>query len=242
MIRIFFKELNGFLDSLIGYMVMGVFLVAIGLLTWVFPDTSVLDYGYADMDTLFSVGPFVLIFLIPAITMRSFAEEKKLGTLEWLLTKPVTEWSLVLGKFLASMALVTVSLLPTLIYYYSLRQLGNPIGNIDTPGIAGSYLGMILLSSVFCAVGVMGSALTANQIVSFILSAFLCLTFYTGLDTMAQLFSTGQQALWVKQMGMLYHYDAMSKGLIDTRDVVYFLSLTGVLLLGTRTILSGRSW
>ncbi len=242
MIRIFFKELNGFLDSVIGYMVMGVFLVAIGLLTWVFPDTSVLDYGYADMDTLFSVGPYVLIFLIPAITMRSFAEEKKLGTLEWLLTKPVTEWNLVFGKFMASMALVMVCLLPTLIYYYSLRQLGNPIGNIDTPGIAGSYLGLLLLSSVFCAIGVLGSALTASQIVSFILSAFLCLTFYTGLDEVAQLLNSGQQALWVKQMGMLYHYDAMSKGLIDTRDMVYFLSLTGVLLLGTRTILSGRSW
>src|SRR5882757_10598983 len=134
MIHIFFREFNGFLNSLIGYLVISVFLVAMGLLMWVFPDTSVLDYGYADMDTLFSVGPYVFIFLIPAITMRSFAEEKKLGTLELLLTKPLTEADIVAGKFFASLCLVIISLAPTLIYYFTLSALGNPPGNIDTPG------------------------------------------------------------------------------------------------------------
>src|ERR1043165_7323891 len=138
MIQVFFREINGFLNSLIGYLVIGVFLVAMGLLMWVFPDTSVLDYGYADMDTLFSVGPYVFIFLVPAITMPSFAEEKKLGTLELLLTKPLTEPDIVVGKFLASFCLVIISLIPTVIYYFSLSSLGNPTGNVDTPGVIGS--------------------------------------------------------------------------------------------------------
>ena len=138
MIRILVKEINGFLNSLIAYIVIGVFLTAMGLLIWVFPDTSVLDYGYADLDTLFLLGPYVFIFLVPAITMKSFAEEKKLGTLELLLTKPLTDWQIILGKWLASFALVIVALIPTLIYYFSISRLGNPPGNIDTPGVIGS--------------------------------------------------------------------------------------------------------
>ena len=141
MIRIFYKEFNSFLHSLIGYLVIGVFLTTMGLLTWVFPETSVLDYGYADLDTLFSMGPYVFIFLIPAITMKSFAEEKKLGTLELLLTKPLTDWDIVLGKYLAAFTLVLVALVPTLIYYFSVSQLGNPVGNIDTAAVIGSYIG-----------------------------------------------------------------------------------------------------
>src|SRR5277367_4520273 len=134
MIRIFAKEFNSFLNSLIAYLVIGVFLTAVGLLLWVFPETSVLEYGFADMDTLFSMAPFIFIFLIPAITMKSFAEEKKLGTMELLLTKPLTDWDIILGKFLAAFALVLVALLPTIIYYFSVYHLGNPNGNIDTPG------------------------------------------------------------------------------------------------------------
>ena len=150
MIQIFYKEFNGFLHSLIGYLVIGVFLTTMGLLTWVFPETSVLDYGYADLDTLFSMGPYVFIFLIPAITMKSFAEEKKLGTLELLLTKPLTDWDIVLGKYLAALTLVLVALVPTLIYYFSVSQLGNPVGNIDTAAVIGSYIGLALLAAVFC--------------------------------------------------------------------------------------------
>ena len=142
MIHIFFKEINSFLNSLIGYLVVGVFLIAMGLLLWVFPDTSVLDYGYADLDTLFSFGPYVFIFLVPAITMRSLAEERKLGTLELLMTKPLTEGDIVVGKFLASFCLVMISLTPTIIYYFTLYQLGNPRGNIDTPGVVGSFVGV----------------------------------------------------------------------------------------------------
>ncbi len=242
MIQVFFRELNGFLNSLIGYLVIGVFLAAMGLLMWVFPDTSVLDYGYADMDTLFSVGPYVFIFLVPAITMRSFAEEKKLGTLELLLTKPLSESDIVVGKFLASLCLVIISIAPTLIYYFTLSILGNPPGNVDTPGVIGSFTGMILLGGVFCSVGILASSITPNQVVSFIVAAFLSFVLYAGLDAIAALSADGEIALFIRQLGMLYHFEAMGKGLIDSRDVVYFLSVGAVMLLSTKTVLSSRSW
>lgn len=173
MIRVLTKEFNSFLNSLIAYVVIGVFLTGMGLLMWVFPETSILDYGYADMETLFVLGPYVFIFLIPAITMRSFAEERKSGTMELLLTKPLTDWDIILGKFFACFLLVLFALLPTLIYYLSVSALGNPAGNIDTPGVIGSYIGLALLAGVFCSIGIVASSITANQIVAFILAAFL---------------------------------------------------------------------
>lgn len=242
MVSIFVKEFNSFLDSLIGYVVVAIFLVAMGLFMWVFPDTSVLEYGFADMDTLFSLGPYVFIFLVPAITMRSLAEEKKLGTLELLMTKPLTEWHVVLGKFFACFLLVIIAVAPTSIYYFSLSTLGSPAGNIDTPGVIGSYVGLILLGGVFCSVGVFTSAITPNQIVSFLLAAFLCFALYSVPDLAASLIGDGALALWTKQAGMLYHYESMSKGVIDSRDVVYFFSITAVALLATRTVLSSRTW
>ena len=242
MIQIFTKELNGFLNSLIGYTVVGFFLVAVGLLMWVFPETSVLDYGFAEMETLFSLGPFVFIFLVPAITMRSFAEERKMGTLEWLLTKPLKEGSLVLGKFFASWCLVCLSLLPTILYYVTLVQLGSPQGNIDTSGVIGSYLGLILLGAIFCCLGIFASTLVTNQIVSFILGAFLCYIFYSGFESASMLFQEGATVLFIKQVGMVYHYESLGRGLIDSRDVVYFLGLGGIFLLSAKTVLSSRSW
>jgi len=240
MIRVFAKEFNSFLNSLIAYLVIGVFLTGIGLLLWVFPETSVLDYGFADMDTLFSMAPYVFIFLIPAITMKSFAEETKMGTMELLLTKPLSDWDIVLGKFTASFALTLVALLPSLIYYFSIYRLGNPIGNIDTAGVIGSYIGLSLLAFVFCSIGILASSLTVNQIVSFILAAFLCFIFYTGFESLAAL--SGSFALAIKQFGILYHYEALSKGLIDSRDVIYFLSVAGLMLLGAKTVIGSRQW
>lgn len=239
MIQVFAKEFNSFLNSLIAYMVIGVFLTGIGLLMWVFPDTSVLEYGFADMDTLFSMGPYVFIFLVPAITMKSFAEEKKLGTLELLLTKPLSDWDVVLGKFLAAFALVLLALAPTVIYYISIYKLGNPVGNIDSAGVWGSYIGLALLAMIFCAIGLLASSLTTNQIVSFILAAFLCFLIYTGFDSLA---TFGNNALLIKQLGILYHYDSLSKGLIDSRDVVYFISVTAFMLVITKTIIGSRQW
>jgi ABC-2 type transport system permease protein len=209
---------------------------------WVFPETSVLEYGYADMDTLFSLGPYVFIFLIPAITMRSFAEEKKSGTMELLFTKPLTDWDIILGKFLASFLLVLVALAPTLIYYFSIWTLGNPVGNIDTPGVIGSYIGLALLGSVFCSVGMVASSITSNQIIAFILAAFLCFILFTGFESIASMNVWSAQTLLLKQFGILNHYDALSKGLIDSRDIIYFVSVATLMLLITKTVLSARSW
>ena len=226
---IFNKEIRQFLNSLIAYIVIGVFLTGIGLLTWVFPETSVLSYGYADMETLFSLGPFVYMFLIPAITMRMLAEEKKSGTIELLLTRPVTDTQIILGKYLAAFVLVVLSVLPTLIYYYSIYQLGNPVGNLDTPGIMGSYIGLLLLGAVFTSIGLLASSLSENQIVSFILAVFLCFFLYTGISSLADLFS-GQTALYIEEMSLSFHYDALSRGLIDTRNLLFFFSTIAIVL------------
>lgn len=221
--EIYKKELAQFLNSLIAYLVISVFLTGVGLLTWVFPETSVLDFGFADLSTLFSFGPFVLMFLVPAITMRMIAEERKTGTLEFLLTKPLTEWQIVLGKYFAALSLVVFSILPTLVYYYSLYQLGNPQGNLDTPGIIGSYLGLILLGAVFTAIGLAASSMSSNTIVGFIFAVFLCFFFYSGVSEIAALFK-GDIALYIEDVSLSYHYNALSRGLIDTRDITFFIS------------------
>lgn len=242
MISILKKEFSAFLNSLIAYIVISVFLTGMGLLMWVFPDTAVLVYGFADMDTLFSFAPYVFMFLIPAITMRSFAEEKKSGTLELLFTKPLSDWQIILGKFLACWLLVFIALLPTLLYYYSIVQLGNPPGNIDAAAVAGSYFGLVLLAAVFTAIGLLASSLTVNQIVAFISGVFLCFLFYHAFDAASSLNVWSSYALFIKQLGLLYHFDSAARGLIDSRDLLYFLSLTGIMLLLTKTVLGSRQW
>lgn len=242
MIQVLAKEFSSFLNSLIAYIVIGVFLTGMGLLMWVFPDTSVIEYGYADMDTLFSLGPYVFIFLVPAITMRSFAEERKAGTIELLFTKPLSDWHIILGKFFASFFLVIVALIPTCIYYFSIYSLGNPVGNIDTAGVIGSYIGLALLGGVFCSIGMVASSVTPNQIIAFIVAAFLCFIFFSGFDSVASINAWGTNALFIKQLGITYHYASMSKGLIDSRDLIYFFSLGFLMLLLTKIILGARSW
>jgi len=237
-ITILKKEINEFLNSLIAYVVIGVFLVGIGLLMWVFPDTNVMDYGYANMETLFALGPYVFMFLIPAITMKSFAEEKRNGTIELLYTLPFRDIEIVTGKFLAGFLLVLFSILPTLVYYFSLSYLSNPVGNIDTAGIIGSYIGLTLLAGIFTSIGVLSSALTGNQIVSFILAAFLCFVFYAGFDSIASIDSWADSSFYIKQIGILSHYESLSKGLIDFSDVVYFLSMMVLILYVTRVVLT----
>jgi ABC-2 type transport system permease protein len=242
MLQVFSKEFNSFLNSLIAYIVIGVFLTTMGLLIWIFPDTSVLDYGYADMDTVFLFGPYVFIFLVPAITMRSFAEEKKAGTIELLLTKPISDWDIIVGKFLANLCLVLFALIPTVLYYYSIYQLGNPPGNIDTPGVIGSYIGLAFLAAIFCAIGIFASSITPNQIVAFIVAAFLCFIFFLGFDSVASLNLWASSGLLIKQLGILYHYDSIRKGLLDTRDIIYFLSVIFLMLSITKLILGSRQW
>ncbi|MEQ8904622.1 gliding motility-associated ABC transporter permease subunit GldF [Ekhidna sp.] len=238
MIAILKKEINEFLDSLIGYVVIGIFLIGIGLLMWVFPETNVLDYGYASMETLFSVAPYVFMFLIPAITMKAFAEEKRNGTIELLYTLPFRDIEIVIGKFLAGFLLVVFSIIPTLVYYFTLSYLGNPVGNIDTAGIIGSYIGLILLGGIFTSIGILASALTGNQIVSFILAAFLCFSFYAGFDSIASINIWSETSFIIEQIGILAHYETLSKGLIDMSDVVYFLSMIALFLYVTRIILN----
>ncbi|HLT71533.1 MAG TPA: gliding motility-associated ABC transporter permease subunit GldF [Cyclobacteriaceae bacterium] len=242
MIQVLSKEFNSFLNSLIAYIVIGVFLTGMGLLIWVFPDTSVLDYGYADLGTLFMLGPYVFMFLIPAITMKSFAEERKAGTMELLLTRPVTDWGIILGKFLACFLLVIVAVLPTLIYYFSVYSLGDPAGNIDSAGVMGSYIGFLLLGGVFCTVGILASVITPNQIVAFITAAFLSFLLYAGFDRLATINMWSEYSLLIKQLGILYHYESIGKGLVDSRDLVYFFSVGFLMLAATKVVLSSRSW
>ncbi|MEQ9102183.1 MAG: gliding motility-associated ABC transporter permease subunit GldF [Imperialibacter sp.] len=237
---VFSKEVNSFLNSLIAYVVIAVFLTGIGLLMWVFPETGVLDYGYADMETLFSLGPYVLMFLIPAITMRLFAEEKKGGTLELLLTRPLSEVQIIGGKYLAGLFLVVFTLLPTALYYFSISSLGNPPGNLDTAGILGSYVGLVLLGAAFTAIGLMASSLSENQIIAFILAVFLCFFLFTGFTSIAAINVWGSYSLFLEQLGMLTHYNSLSKGLLDSRDIVYFLSVIFIFLLITRLKLNQR--
>jgi ABC-2 type transport system permease protein len=241
MLSIFFKEINAFFSSLIGYVVISVFLVSIGLFMWVFSETSVLDYNFATLDQLFSIAPLVFLFLIPAVTMRSFAEEKAKGTIEFLYTKPLTNFQIIGGKYLANITLVLFSLLPTLIYYYSVYQLGSPVGNLDSGAIFGSYIGLFCLAASFVAIGMFASTLTNNQIVAFILGAFLCFFFHWAFTYIARMpiFTTSLD-LWIQKLGINYHYSSISKGLIDSRDIIYFVSLVGVFLYATITIINNR--
>ena len=242
MISVFRKEVAGFLNSLIAYIVIGVFLTGIGLLMWVFPQTNILDYGFADMETLFGLAPYVFMFLIPAICMKFFAEEKKSGTMELLFTRPLTDLQVILGKYLAGLFLVLFSLLPTLIYYYSVYELGNPKGNLDSAGIMGSYIGLLLLGAFFTSLGVLASSLTENQIVAFILGAFLCFLWYDGLEAIASIQAIGSAGHLIERMGVVYHYNALSRGLMDSRDILYFFSITAVAILLTKLVIGSRKW
>ena len=223
------KELRSFLSSLIGYVVMAVFLLITGLFLWVFPgDTNVLDMGFSSLDGLFFVTPWVFIFLIPAITMRSFSEERRTGTIELLLTKPLSEWQIVMAKFWAGLILVVIALIPTLVYYITVYRLGSPVGNLDSGGIWGSYLGLIFLASAYVSIGLFCSSLTDNQIVAFLLSVFLCFIFYYGFEGIATHIKGFEDA--VARVGMDYHFKSMSRGVIDTRDVLYFVSVAFLFL------------
>ncbi|MBK8700782.1 MAG: gliding motility-associated ABC transporter permease subunit GldF [Saprospiraceae bacterium] len=241
MLSIFWKEINAFFSSLIAYLVIVVFLVLNGLFMWVFTDSSILDYNYASMDPLFSLAPFVLLILIPAITMRSFAEERQRGTIEFLYTKPLSDYAIILGKYLANLCLVVFALLPTVVYYYSVYQLGSPVGNLDTGAIIGSYIGLFFLSASFVAIGMFASALTDNQIVAFILGAFLCFVVHWAFDYLASMPAfIGNIDAFVDRLGIQSHYDAMSKGAIDTRDLVYFLGLIAIFITACHATITGK--
>lgn len=243
MFALYKKELSGFFSSLIGYLTIAVFLVLSGLMLWVFrSDFNILDYGFANMDGLFLIGPFLYLFLIPAITMRMIAEEKRVGTMELLLTKPISEMTLICSKFLAGITLVFISLLPTLVCYFSVYFMGDPVGNIDSGSVFGSYVGLLLLGCAFVAIGIFASAFTSNQIVSFITAAALCAFAYLGFESLYYMDFLGDAGLFVKSLGIRHHYESISRGVIDTRDVLYFISVVVLFLMATRLVLQSRKW
>ena len=243
MFTLFKKELASFFSSLIGYLTIVVFLALTGLMLWVFKsDFNILDYGYAGMDGLFIIGPFLYLFLIPAITMRMFAEEKKNGTMELLLTKPLSEMKIIWAKFLAGFTLVFISLLPTLVCYFSVVALGDPVGNIDTGSVAGSYIGLLLLGAAFVAIGLFASSITNNQIVAFILAALMSAFMHLGFESIYRMGFLGDADLFVRSLGMSYHYDSISRGVVDSRDVIYFASVIAVFMMATRIVLQSRKW
>lgn len=235
------KEVRGFLGSLIGQVVVVVFLLLTGLFLWVFPN-NILDTGYADLAPLFFIAPWVFLFLVPAVTMRSFSEEHRTGTIELLLTKPLTEMQLVLAKYIAAVILIVFALLPTLVYWYSLNELAMPKGNLDTGGIIGSYIGLLLLACCFGAIGVFASSITENQVVAFMIAVFLCFFLYLGFDLVASFDALGVLEGPIKSIGIQDHYASLSRGVVDLRDVLYFLGTIAVFLLLTRTALQSRRW
>lgn len=243
MLAVFRKELNAFFSSLVGYVVIGLFLTILGLFMFVFNETSLLEYGFATLDPFFGMVPNVFIFIIPAICMRAFAEERQSGAIELLLTKPLREWRIVLGKYLACFCLVLFALLPTVLYYLTMYQLAQPVGNIDQGAILGSYFGLVFLASAFVSIGLFSSSLTSNQIVSFLLAAALCFWMYFGFDYMSTLDAFfGSYDAFIQSLGMRDHFDSLSRGLIDTRDLVYFLSITAFFLMLTLLNLERRKW
>ncbi|TWR27759.1 gliding motility-associated ABC transporter substrate-binding protein GldG [Mucilaginibacter achroorhodeus] len=228
MLSILKKEITTYLSSLVAYITIGVFLLVLGLFLWVFPDTSILAYGYAGLDSLFSTAPYLFMFLVPAITMRSLAEERKEGTFELLLTRPLTNFQIVLGKYLAGVVIVLFALVPTLVYYFSVSTLGTPQGNIDTGAVIGSYIGLFLLGAVFTAIGVFASSVSKTQVIAFTIAVFLCFFFYSGFDSLSTILSL--QNLGLQNLGITEHYNSISRGVLDTRDLMYFLVLIALFI------------
>ena len=219
------REIKSFFGSPIGYLVIAIFLLINGLFLWVFEgEYNILKTGFADMTPFFTLAPWILIFLIPAVTMRSFSDEKKQGTLELLLTKPLSIWQIVNGKFLGALLLIVMAIIPTFIYVWTIYGLGMPEGNIDMGSTIGSYFGLLFLISAYSAIGIFTSTLSDNQIVAFIISVFLCFFLYFGFEGLATV--TPNFSNFISALGMQDHYKSMSRGVIDTRDIVYFVSIT----------------
>jgi ABC-2 type transport system permease protein len=243
MIALYLKEIRTFLSSITGYVVILVFLISTGLFLWFFPsDMNILDYGYASLDGLFIVAPMVFLFLVPAVTMRSFSEEKKSCTIELLFSRPLTDMQIITAKFLAAVTLVLFSLIPTLVYFFSVYKLGFPPGNLDVGSIWGSYIGLLFLGAAFASVGVFASSLTDNQVISFILAILLSAFLYMGFEFIYSLDLFGNIDLFIRSLGMSAHYSSISRGVVDTRDIIYFLSVILLFLFLTNFALSKRKW
>lgn len=239
MLSIFKKEVSTFFNSLIGYIVIAVFLLLTSLVVWIYPDTNIMDYGFAEMDVFFNYCPYILIFLVSAITMRMFSEEEKSGTLELLLTKPVKLIDIILGKYFAALWIIVLAIAPTLVYYFSIYYLGNPKGNIDSASVVGSYFGLILLAAAFAAIGIFTSSITKNQVIAFISAAILCYFAFDGFAQLTSLFS-GSFGYFLSYFSLDFHFDALGKGLLDSRNLIYLLSFSFVFIFMTYNSLNRK--
>ena len=243
MFSIYLKEINGFFSSLTGYVVLIVFLIINSLFMWVFPgEWNILDSGYAGLDTLFIISPWVFLFLVPAVTMRMIAEEKRLGTMELIYTRPVTEREIISGKYLASVSLVLLALIPAIIYYISVFSLGEIPGNLDRGGTLGAFIGLFFLASVYASAGIFASSLTDNQVVAFILAVLMCVIMFIGFDSFAYLPGLQKVDEIVARLGINEHYKSMSRGVIDLKDIVYFAVVVVIFNEATRLVLLSRKW
>jgi ABC-2 type transport system permease protein len=243
MISLYQKEIQGFFSNLTGYIVIIIFLLANSMVMWLYPGKmNILDAGYASIDSMFITAPWIFLFLIPALTMRTFAEEQQSGTLGLLLSRPLTGMQIVISKYLASVTLLLFSLLPCLIYFLSVFLLGNPRGNIDTGGTWGSLIGLFFLGAVYASIGVLSSSLTDNMIISFLMSLVLCFIFYIGFDLLAQIGMFKGISTVIMYIGINEHYMSVSRGVIDLRDIIYFISVITVFIMLARTRLASKKW
>ena len=243
MFAIFKKEITGFFSSLTGYIVIVFFLLINSLFMWVFPgEWNILDNGYAGLDTLFFLSPWIFMFLVPAVTMRMIAEEKRSGTIELIYSRPITERGIIYGKYFASVSLVLMALLPGIIYYISVYHLGEFPGNLDKGGTLGSFIGLFFLASVYASAGIFASSVTDNQPIAFILSALLCFVLFIGFDSIALLPSLKKLDEFVIRLGINEHYKSISRGVIDIRDVVYFIAVVTFFNEAARLNLLSRKW
>lgn len=242
MIAILKRELSTQFGTLSGMIVGLLFLIIMGLFLWVYPDSSLLDNGYASLQTFFDLAPWAFLFLIPASTMRLFSEEKRNGTLELILTKPIRDWELIFGKYFSILVLLIFALIPTLYYYLTLVRLGLPVGNIDHGAVLGSYLGLLLLGASFSSMGLLASSLSSNQIISFLLAGVLCFFMFSGFDSISKLPLLSRIDNTIVDLGIRAHYDSISRGVLDTRDLLYFVSLVGLFLYLTKLNLESRKW
>ena len=243
MFAIFRKEISGFFSSLTGYIVIIFFLLVNSLFMWVFPgEWNVFDSSYAGLDTLFFLSPWVFLFLVPAVTMRMIAEEKRLGTIELIYSRPITERGIIWGKFLASVSLVLLALLPCLIYYISVYLLGESPGNLDKGGTWGAFIGLFFLASVYASAGIFASSLTDNQAIAFIIAVLICFVLFMGFDSFAYLPGLKNLDEFVIRLGINEHYKSISRGVLDIRDVVYFVAVAAIFNEATRLVLLSRKW
>ncbi len=233
------KELRQFFSSLTGYIAIIVFLIANGLVLFMFRD-NIFEFGYATLDRFFQLAPWILLLLVPAITMRSFAEEFKTGTFEILQTRPLSGWQIIWGKYFGSLAVVVIALIPTIIYYFAIQALSSGEG-IDTGATIGSYIGLFFLAAVFTAIGICSSSFTSNAVISFIVALLACALLYYGFSAISQLsFLENGADYYVEMLGIDFHYSSISRGVIDSRDIIYFISLILLLLTITKRNLSKR--